>query len=72
MINSPCKNCIERGFSCHAHCRLYAEYKRQKKQISEAEKLYGLIIADSYAKEKSYAKVLLKRKHGRRCKNSGL
>lgn len=38
-INSPCQDCKERHFKCHAECERYKAYKAELEKANEAERI---------------------------------
>ena len=65
-MNAPCKNCVERGFNCHAHCNRYAEYQKYRAKLANVERLHGLLHSGSYTRLKAHDKYIKERQHGRR------
>lgn len=67
---SPCKGCEERAFLCHAHCSRYQKFALAIEGIRKARNIYRIITAASDAETKARWRVIMQRKHGKRCRNS--
>lgn len=66
MKQATCKNCVERGFNCHAHCNRYAEYQKYRHELASNERINGLLHSGSYTRLKAHDKYIIERQNGRR------
>ncbi len=47
MKKEPCNNCTMRHYKCHASCKSYIEYTKQRKEINDKRRM------DNFADGKS-------------------
>ena len=38
MLPAPCKDCTERHPGCHSECEKYAEYSRERAELSKSRR----------------------------------
>ncbi len=67
---SPCKDCSERAFTCHAHCSRYQKFVLFLQGVRKAREIYRIVNAASDAETKARQQGMKRRRHGKRCRNS--
>lgn len=57
MNNSPCKDCPNRRIACHAHCEIYADYRKTLDAVHDGRIEYYSITRMPVKKQQAIRRI---------------